>query len=77
MRRHLKHISHPVIGDANYGKGAINRAMRERYGLQRLALHASKLRFNHPTTGAVTEIHADLPIDLAGPLREMGLTWVG
>jgi tRNA pseudouridine65 synthase len=40
VRRHCKHASHPILGDANYGKGPINRDMRDRYGLNRLALHA-------------------------------------
>ena len=39
VRRHLKHLSHPIIGDANYGKGKLNRELRARYGIARLALH--------------------------------------
>lgn len=42
-RLHLKHLSHPIIGDANYGKGKLNRAMATTYGLDRLALHAHVL----------------------------------
>jgi tRNA pseudouridine65 synthase len=68
VRRHLKHLSHPVIGDANYGKGPLNRWYRERYGLARLALHATELRVTHPLTGAVLALRAELPDDLAGPL---------
>jgi tRNA pseudouridine65 synthase len=43
IRRHLKHISCPIIGDVRYGKGEHNRLFRERYALHRLALHASVL----------------------------------
>lgn len=50
LRRHLKHLSLPIIGDTKYGKGEINRLFREDYGLCRLALHATKLEFNHPET---------------------------
>ena len=72
VRRHLKHIDHPVIGDANYGKGAVNRALAERYGLSRMALHAASLRFPHPLgTGQVT-VTAPLPLDLVEPLTRMG-----
>jgi tRNA pseudouridine65 synthase len=74
VRRHLKHISHPVIGDANYGKGPINRALKEQFGLGRMALHAASLGFDHPTTGAPVVIRAALPEDLAAPLRRMGLS---
>lgn len=67
IRRHLKHIAHPIIGDVRYGKGAHNRLFRERFSLHRLALHASELSFGERT------IHAPLPEDLAGPLAAMDL----
>jgi tRNA pseudouridine65 synthase len=72
VRRHLKHIDHPVIGDANYGKGALNREIAARYGLHRLALHAVSIAFVHPRTGERLEISAPLPGDLEGPLTAMG-----
>lgn len=73
VRRHLKHLSHPVLGDANYGKGALNRELRERVGLARLALHAAGVAFDHPTTGTRVEVECELPEDLAGPLARLGL----
>lgn len=73
IRRHLKHISHPIVGDVNYGKGDINRLFRERFGLHRLALHAAELRFTHPFTGEDVTIAAALPADLRGPFEAMGL----
>lgn len=72
IRRHLKHISHPVIGDANYGKGPLNRAICEGYGLCRLALHAASVTFTHPATGEELTCTAPIPEDLAGPLARMG-----
>jgi tRNA pseudouridine65 synthase len=72
VRRHLKHINHPVIGDANYGKGPINREMASRYGLRRMALHAAGLRFVHPQTRESVEIRSPVPADLMEPLRRMG-----
>lgn len=72
IRRHLKHISHPVIGDVRYGKGEHNRLFRERFGLHRLALHALELGFPHPEGGDL-RIVAPVPPDLAGPLRAMDL----
>jgi tRNA pseudouridine65 synthase len=73
IRRHFKHISHPVIGDVRYGKGEHNRLFRERFGLHRLALHALELAFDHPKTGERLRIVAPVPEDLAGPLRAMGM----
>lgn len=73
IRRHLKHISHPLIGDVRYGKGEHNRLFRERFGLHRLALHALEIAFAHPGDGRTLRIAAPVPEDLAGPLRAMGL----
>lgn len=73
IRRHLKHITHPVIGDTRYGHGEHNRAFRTRFGLHRLALHASRLCFTHPRSGERIAVAALPPPDLAEPLRAMGL----
>lgn len=73
IRRHLKHVSHPLIGDVRYGKGEHNRLFRERFGLCRLALHALEIAFAHPEDGRPLCIVATVPEDLAGPLRAMGL----
>lgn len=72
VRRHLKHLGHPLIGDANYGRSEHNRWCRDRFGLSRLALHASRLRLPHPSTGEFIEVHAPLPRDLLEPLAAMG-----
>jgi tRNA pseudouridine65 synthase len=72
IRRHLKHLSHPVVGDVNYGKGPINRFFRERFGLARLALHAVELRFPHPSGSGEIGVLAPLSSDLVGPLVALG-----
>ncbi len=48
LRRHMKHISHPIIGDTSFGRGAWNRWFRSELGIDRLLLHAVSLRFPHP-----------------------------
>lgn len=73
IRRHLRHIDHPLVGDVNYGSGAINRHYRASYGLHRLALHARRIAFAHPETGARVDVVAPVPADLAGPLAALGL----
>lgn len=73
IRRHFKHISHPLIGDVRYGKGEHNRLFRERFGLHRLALHALELAFDHPETGERLRILAPVPEDLTRLLRAMGI----
>jgi tRNA pseudouridine65 synthase len=58
LRRHMKHIAHPILGDATHGKGPLNRAVADWLGLQRLWLHARTLSLKHPTTGEPLHIEA-------------------
>lgn len=60
IRRHLKHIAHPIIGDATHGKGPLNRWWAERLGHQRLWLHAQALTFPHPVTGERTTVESGI-----------------
>ena len=71
VRRHLKHIACPVIGDVNYGKGEHNRLFRDRYGLHRLFLHATRLCLPHPLTGGRLEIASPLPYELAAVIEQL------
>jgi tRNA pseudouridine65 synthase len=59
IRRHLKHIHHPIIGDTQHGRGAHNRYFREHYDVHRLLLHARSLALPHPGTGAWLQIEVD------------------
>lgn len=74
VRRHMRHVNHPLVGDVKHGDGKVNRHYRETYGLHRLALHASFLSFKHPVTGAQVSVRASMPDDLGGPLSVLGLT---
>lgn len=43
IRRHFKHIAHPLVGDSTHGKGAHNRAVAAWLGTSRLWLHADSV----------------------------------
>lgn len=43
IRRHFKHIAHPLVGDSTHGKGAHNRAVARWLGTARLWLHAQRI----------------------------------
>ncbi|MDC0610437.1 tRNA pseudouridine(65) synthase TruC [Vibrio sp.] len=58
LRRHMHHLSHPIIGDTTHGDGKHNRLFRENYDCHRLLLHASELSFVHPMTGENVRITA-------------------
>ncbi len=71
IRVHMAHIGHPVLGDALYGSGMKSRAKHLTDGqrdaletLQRQALHASALGFEHPESGDDMYFEADLPADM-------------
>lgn len=65
VRRHLKHLGHPVLGDTTYGRSEHNRFMAEQAGVTRLALHALEISLPHPRTGHALTIEAPLPADLS------------
>ena len=48
LRRHMKHLSHHIVGDTKYGRGEHNKMVREHYNCHRLMLHAKSLEFVHP-----------------------------
>lgn len=73
IRRHLKHLSCPLVGDVHYGKGDVNRLFRERFSLHRLALHARSIAFAHPTTGERITFDSDVPAELERVLEGLGL----
>jgi tRNA pseudouridine65 synthase len=50
LRRHMGHISHPIIGDTNHGDGKQNQFARDHLNFSKLALCATKLSFTHPST---------------------------
>lgn len=58
IRRHFKHIGHPLIGDATHGKGLHNRAVAAWLGVARLWLHAVAIELPHPDDRRVLRVQA-------------------
>lgn len=75
IRRHLRDLSHPVLGDSSHGDTRVNRDWRDRYGLRRLALHCLSLDLEVPGTGERIAACSPLPESL-GLLRDLPL-WPG
>lgn len=48
LRRHMKHISHHMLGDTKYGRGEHNKMIRKEFECNRLLLHAISLEVTHP-----------------------------
>ncbi|NLA67399.1 MAG: pseudouridylate synthase [Gammaproteobacteria bacterium] len=70
IRRHLKHLSHHLIGDTSHGDGRHNRSFRM-LGIHRMLLHAEQLHFPHPFEPGVT-VRVRAPVD-AGFARALAL----
>jgi 23S rRNA pseudouridine1911/1915/1917 synthase len=72
IRVHLAHIGHPLLGDGVYGPGFKTKAAllgpearQALAGLDRQALHAHVLSFEHPKTRRFLQFRSELPVELA------------
>jgi tRNA pseudouridine65 synthase len=71
IRRHLKHIFHPILGDTTYGDGKQNDFFRRQFNCHRLLLHACTIEFLHPATGQPLHFQAPLDHSFADVLKEL------
>lgn len=72
IRRHFRHIDHPIVLDKKYGRGVFHDVARAN-GLTRMALHACSLRLPHPSDGSIRTFTAALPEDLIVPFSRLGV----
>lgn len=80
IRAHMKHIGHPIFGDARYGGTEILRGERSssyKAYIQnclklcsRQALHARTLGFVHPSTGQQMDFSSPMPQDMDSLLEK-------
>jgi 23S rRNA pseudouridine1911/1915/1917 synthase len=65
IRAHFAAVGHPVVGDTLYGAPRGLRAGARNFPLlERNFLHASRIGFSHPSSGAWVEVRAPLPREL-------------
>jgi 23S rRNA pseudouridine1911/1915/1917 synthase len=75
IRVHLSHVGYPIVGDPDYGgrrrlpAGASPELVSALEGFKRQALHAARLKLEHPVSGKEMEWEAPLPGDMGGLLR--------
>ncbi len=70
LRRHMKHIFHPIVGDTKHGRGEHNILFREKFDCHRLLLHAQKMDFVHPVSKKKLSIAAPLDQAFKGLLKK-------
>jgi tRNA pseudouridine65 synthase len=75
LRRHMKHIGHPIIGDATHGKGIHNRFFQHEFGCHRLLLACVHLAFSHPVSGEKVGVGGTAQDQFAALLERFG--WLG
>jgi tRNA pseudouridine65 synthase len=75
LRRHMKHIAHPIIGDATWGKGIHNRYFQQRFNCGRLLLACTAVELRHPQDGRALSIAAPLEHGFASVVSALG--WAG
>lgn len=63
IRRHFKHLRHPLIGDTRYGCRHHNKLFCGLSLPLRLFLHASNIEFKHPTKTEIVKLEAPIPAD--------------
>ena len=79
IRVHLRHVEAPLLADKTYGRGRPERCTRHDLGLggpdalllERHALHAARIEFKHPLSGAPLAFEAALPPDMAATLAAL------
>ncbi len=72
LRRHLKHLAHPIIGDATYGKGKHNRLFADLFGCRRMLLACTALDLTHPANGEPLSLNAPPSDDFMDVLKQLG-----
>jgi tRNA pseudouridine65 synthase len=72
IRKHMKHIFHPIVGDTTHGDGKQNRLFREEFGIKRLLLIATGLKFRHPCSKEETVINSVPESDLIQLFSDFG-----
>ena len=64
IRVHLAHLGFPILGDEKYGDFALNKRLPAA-GLRRMGLHAWRMAFRHPLSGAPLEFVAPIPAGIS------------
>lgn len=72
LRRHFKHLFHPLIGDTKHGEGRHNRFFRDTFDCHRLLLAAVEITLPHPVTGQPLRITAPLEDRFAAVIEKLG-----
>lgn len=63
LRKHFKHILHPILGCRKHGCNKQNKLWLQTFGINKMTLHAHQLTFNHPMTNEKISLQARIDDD--------------
>ncbi|GAA5188279.1 pseudouridine synthase [Ferrimonas gelatinilytica] len=72
IRRHLRHLGHPILCDTRYGKNRHYHHFRDQVRIDRMLLHCEQLRLTHPVSGEPMILSAE-----PDPVFLRALTYLG
>ncbi|MEM6843636.1 MAG: pseudouridine synthase [Bacteroidota bacterium] len=72
IRKHFKHIFHPIIGDRPHGCNKQNRLFKQRWQMDTMLLHAASLTFTHPSNNEKVLVEAPLQSEFMRMIDLMG-----
>lgn len=75
LRRHLKHIFHPIVGDTTHGDGKQNRFFRDHFHAHGLMLCAKRLSFVHPINGDRIQLETRLDAEMQRLVDDESWRW--
>lgn len=73
IRKHLKHLRHPIIGDRPHGCNKQNKLFKEKWNMMTMLLHAQELKFKHPYKGKEVIFRAALNEEFLRMKQELKL----
>ena len=75
IRAHFAWAGHPLLGDPKYGNEAVNRTLKQTYGIGRQLLHAWQIRQKDAASGILPTggITCPLPEDFQKLLLAAGI----
>lgn len=73
IRKHLKHLRHPIIGDRPHGCNKQNRLFKEKWAMNTMLLHAQQFEFKHPVNQQLMCLNASLNNEFKRMQKELEL----
>ncbi len=75
IRRHLRHLNHPIIGDVAHGCGEHNTYFENRFQRRRLYLHCQEMSFFHFDDDEIVTIQSEICQDFKNTLHDLGFRY--